>query len=55
MYMYLKYEALEDSESSGSKGMETEHHIIELNRVDSSWVAVKVLILHRVANIKFFH
>ena len=45
--MYLKYEALEDSECSGSKGMETEHYIIELNGIDSSWVTMKVLILNK--------
>lgn len=43
--MYLKYKALEDSKGSGCKSMEAENNIIELNRVDSSWIAMKVLSL----------
>ena len=44
---YLKYEALENGKSSGCKGMEAEHHIIELDRVDSSWEAMKILPLDK--------
>lgn len=29
--------------------MEAEHHIIELDRVDSSWEAMKVFTLHKEA------
>ena len=44
---YLKYEALNNGKSSGCKGMEAEHHIVELDRVDSSWEAMKILTLDK--------
>lgn len=43
MCIYLKYEALEDGECSGCKGMEAEHNIVELDGVDSGRVTMKIL------------
>ena len=45
MHTYLKYKALKDSKGCSCKSMEAENNIIKLNRVDSSWIAMKVLSL----------
>ena len=47
-YVYLKDKTLEDSEECCSTGMQCENNVIDLDRIDSSWVVIRVLLLKGV-------
>ena len=46
--IYLKDKTLEDSEECCSAGMQCENDVVDLDRIDSSWVVILVLLLKGV-------
>ena len=44
-YMYLENEALEDSKQCCCTRVHCEDNIVDLHRIDSAWVAIRVLFL----------